>query len=133
MTVLVDSSAVLALLNRCDHWHRTAVEILQQLVNRGAVFIMTNFLLAEAHALILTRLGREIARQWLLTFDWNLIAVAPGDERHAIEIIRRYEDKDFSLTDATSFAVMQRHGIELAFTFDRHFKQYGLAAIGRPE
>ncbi|MCL6639367.1 MAG: PIN domain-containing protein [Firmicutes bacterium] len=133
MTVLVDSSALLALLNRRDHWHQTAVEILRQLVDQGAVFIMTNFLLAEAHALILARLGRDIARQWLLTFDWNLIAVAPGDEKYAIEIIKRYEDKDFSLTDATSFAVMQRHGIELAFTFDRHFKQYGLAVIGRPD
>jgi len=133
MTVLVDSSAVLALLNRRDQWHETADRILRQLVNQGAVFIMTNFLLAETHALILARLGREIARQWLLTFDWNLIAVTPGDEKYAIEIIKRYEDKDFSLTDATSFAVMQRHGIELAFTFDRHFKQYGLAAVGRPD
>jgi len=94
---------------------------------------MTNFLLAEAHALILARMGGEIARQWLLTFDWNLIVVSPGDEKCAIEIIKRYDDKDFSLTDATSFAVMQRHGIELAFTFDRHFKQYGLAVTGWPD
>lgn len=36
------------------------------------------------------------------------------------------------LTVAISFAVMQRHGIEAAFTFDRHFKQYGLAVVGRP-
>ncbi|MCL6636205.1 MAG: PIN domain-containing protein [Peptococcaceae bacterium] len=50
-----------------------------------------------------------------------------------MEIIRRYGDKDFSLTDATIFAVLRRHGIDLAFTFDRHFKQYGVATAGRPD
>ncbi|SHF68103.1 PIN domain-containing protein [Desulfofundulus australicus DSM 11792] len=46
------------------------------------------------------------------------------------EIIKKYRDKDFSFTDATSFAVMYRYGINLAFTFDRHFKQYGFETVG---
>jgi len=40
MTVLVDSSAVLALLNRRDRWHQAAAATLRQLVDRGAVFIL---------------------------------------------------------------------------------------------
>jgi predicted nucleic acid-binding protein len=37
----------------------------------------------------------------------------------------QYGDKDFSFTDAISFGVMERLGIHVAFTFDRHFRQYG--------
>jgi predicted nucleic acid-binding protein len=33
------------------------------------------------------------------------------------------------LTDATSFAVMERLGIEAAFAFDRDFRQYGLPVL----
>jgi len=131
--VLVDSSAALALLNRRDQWHLAAGAALKQLVDRQAVLIMTNFLLAETHALLLTRMGRAIAREWLLTFDWNLLSVNSADQELAIKIIGHYRDKDFSLTDATSFAVMQRYNIKTAFTFDRHFKQYGLTVIGRTD
>jgi predicted nucleic acid-binding protein len=42
-----------------------------------------------------------------------------------VEILLGQEDKDYSYVDATSFAVMERLGIETAFTFDRHFEQYG--------
>ena len=131
MIVLVDSSAVLALLNNQDKWHEEAVAVLKSLVAKGATFAMTNFLVAECHALLLARLDRNIARKWLITFDWNLVRITPGDESFAREIIKRYHDKDFSLTDATSFAVMRRYGINFAFTFDQHFKQYGIATMGR--
>jgi len=36
-----------------------------------------------------------------------------------------YDDKKFSYTDAASFVVMERFGIEAAFTFSGNFAQYG--------
>jgi predicted nucleic acid-binding protein len=55
--------------------------------------------------------------------------VAVADEHRAIDIIRQYDDKKFSYTDATSFSIMERLGIEHAFTFDHNFTQYGFRQL----
>jgi predicted nucleic acid-binding protein len=58
-----------------------------------------------------------------------VIRARAADEARAKEIIRQYRDKDFSYVDALSFAIMERSGISDAFTFDRHFAQFGLAVV----
>ena len=130
MNVLVDSSAVLALLNRRDRWHHAAVATIQSLADKRAALVMTNFLVAETHALLLAGLGPELAREWLLDFDWNLIRISALEERLAREIIAHYRDKDFSYTDATSFVVVRQYGLA-AFAYDRHFTQFGITVLGR--
>lgn len=130
--VFVDTSAYFALLDRHDQCHAEAVGILELLVRSRCRLITTSFVLAETHALILTRLNRAIAAAFLREMDGSpttVIWVAPGDVEQAREIIERYTDKDFSLTDAVSFAVMNRLKIQHAFTFDDHFAQYGLNIV----
>ena len=41
-------------------------------------------------------------------------------------------DKDWSLTDCTSFVVMQDRGITHALTADRHFEQAGFTLLLKP-
>lgn len=86
---------------------------------------VTNYIEVEAHALLLRRLGRALAREWLLTGGLPVIRVLPEEEAHAREIIMRHSDKDWSLCDAISFAVLDGRGIRRAFSLDRHFLQYG--------
>ena len=126
---LVDTSAVYALLDRDDANHRKAVTILRSLPRRGLTPVLSNFIVAESHALLLSRLGPQVARDWLLKQIWPIEPVTPIDERRAREIIQRYEDKTFSYTDATSFAIMERLGLKDAFAFDIHFRQYGLKLL----
>jgi len=127
--VLVDTSAVYTLIDRDDTYHRKAVTILRSLPSRGLTPLLTNFIVAECHALLLSRLGAETARGWLLKQSWPVEPVNLQDEEKAQEIIRRYTDKTFSYTDATSFAVMERLGVREAFAFDPHFQQYGLKLL----
>ncbi len=93
----------------------------------------TNVVVAELHALVLARRGREMAGQILMVIDrapaTTIVRVTEHDEREAHEIIRRYADKSFSLTDALSFAVMQRLRIPAAFTFDDDFRQFGVQIL----
>jgi predicted nucleic acid-binding protein len=51
------------------------------------------------------------------------------DEDGAWQILKSYADKDFSYTDATTFAIMKRLGLETVFAFDEHFDQYGRFSI----
>jgi predicted nucleic acid-binding protein len=91
---------------------------------------LTNFIVAECHALTLARLGAALARSWLLTNVWAVERVTLDDEVSAREIIRKYTDKTFSYIDATSFAVMERLRLRTALAFDPHFRQYGFRVIG---
>jgi predicted nucleic acid-binding protein len=128
--VLVDASAVYALLDRTDACHTAAKESLENLKRIRSEPLLTNFIVAECHSLSLARLGAAVARKWLLANVWAVERVTEEDESRAQEIIRKYTDKSFSYTDATSFAVMERLGLRTVLAFDAHFRQYGFRTIG---
>jgi uncharacterized protein len=128
----VDASAYFALLDYDDSNHTQARTISQRLIAEGWRLFTTSFVLAETHALLLNRLSQAIATRFLRDMEHSpttLVWVTPADVQRAKAIIYQYEDKDFSLTDATSFAVMERLRAPAAFTFDRHFAQYGFTVL----
>lgn len=100
--VLIDSGAYLALSDPAEAHHSMAQAIAARLdVQRWRPFT-TNFVVAETHALILSRRSRRAAlrvlRQIDASTDTAVVRVSAGDERRAREVIHRYTDKDFSLT-----------------------------------
>jgi predicted nucleic acid-binding protein len=129
-TLFVDTSAFFASSNRRDLNFLAARRVLARAERQRLRLLTTTFIVAEAHALFLSRLGRTAGVGFLqFVADSEIVLIRPheSDEQTAREIIYRYTDKDFSLTDAISFAVMERLGITTAFTFDRDFTQYGFA------
>jgi len=124
-SVLWDSSAILALLDADDQDHVRAVAVAREIASDARPSFVTNYIEAEAHALLLRKLGRMIARQWLLTGGLPVVRVLPAEEQRAREILARHADKDWTLCDAISFAVLDRRRVGRAFTFDRHFRQFG--------
>lgn len=129
---LVDTSAYFALTYSRERTHAQALAIASRLQAERWRLFTTNFILAETHALLLTRLNRVVAARVLREIDnspTTIVRVSAADEQRARQVIYQYQDKDFSLTDAASFAVMERLHIPHAFTFDRNFAQYGLAVL----
>lgn len=123
--VLWDSSAILALLDADDADHRTAAAIAFRLAAEERPAFVTNYIEAEAHALLLSKLGRLLAREWLLAGGLPVVEALPHEESKAKEILARHADKDWSLCDAISFAVAESRSVRTVFTFDHHFQQYG--------
>jgi predicted nucleic acid-binding protein len=123
--VLWDSSAILALLDADDADHAAAAAVARQVAAEKRPSFITNYIEAEAHALLLRKLGRAIAREWLLTGGLAVVRALPQEEQHAKALLARYADKDWTLCDAISFAVLDARRVRRAFTFDHHFRQYG--------
>jgi uncharacterized protein len=123
--VLWDSSAILALLDADDADHAGAVEVANALASERRPSFVTNYVEVEAHALLLRKLGRVIAREWLVAAALPVVRALPQDEERARALIARHTDKDWSLCAAISFAVMESRRVRTAFTFDHHFRQYG--------
>lgn len=127
--MLLDSSAVLAALDAADANHAAAIVAATTLARLRCRLFQATWLRAETHALLLSRLGAAPARRWLAAPSPSTLRPEPEDEARGERIVLRYRDKDFSLCDAVAFAVMERLRTRTAFTFDRHFKQYGFAVV----
>ncbi len=129
LRVFVDTSAFVALLRRDDAHHAGAERIQQRLKAERVRLVTTNFVVAETHALLLRHLGGAAAREFLNGVDGGHMAVLvraePADAVGARTTIYRQTDKDYSLCDAISFAVMTRLDLRQAWAFGRHFGQYG--------
>lgn len=128
--VFVDTSALYALLNRSERHHAQSLKILMHMKRKDAQPVISNFIVAETHALLLIRISPHAARTWLSRNIWKIERVTEEDEVQARQIIETHKDKSYSFTDATSFALMQRLRIKTAFAFDQHFSQFGLKVWG---
>lgn len=130
--VFIDTSAYFAFVNAGDAHHDESEAIFRRLARDRDELYTSNFVIAETHGLIINRIGRQLAAEFLHEVDASTAhreRVTLADERRAREILARFADKDFSLIDATSFAVMERLHINRAFSFDEHFAQFGLTIL----
>jgi predicted nucleic acid-binding protein len=132
-SVLWDSSAILALLDADDADHARAVDVARDIVAERRPSFITNYVEAETHALLLRKLGRAIAREWLLSGGLAVLPSLPTEEARAKALLASHTDKDWTYCDAVSFAVIEARNVSRAFTFDRHFRQFGrVQVLGLP-
>lgn len=130
--VFIDTGAYFAWIDPKDANHSAALAIMRGLIAHGFRLYTSNFVLAELHALLLTRINRQVAFDTLSAIDnsdTTIIRVTQADELRARQIIAQYDDKNFSLTDCTSFAIVDRLGISQTMSFDGNFGQYGLTVL----
>ena len=129
-----DTFYFLALVNPKDARHKAAVEFSRA---HGRSVVTTAWVLTELADGLSKRGTRGIFK---LVYDG--LAADPstqivGSSDHVWEQGRLlYEsrpDKDWSLTDCISFAVMEREKIREALTGDHHFEQAGFVALLKPQ
>jgi predicted nucleic acid-binding protein len=128
-TVFVDTGAWFALADNSDKYHESAVGIYPQLLSKYPQLTTTNLVIAETYILIRRTLGHPSAIKFLQSISASprIIKIYSDKvlEEIAEDILKTYQDQNFSYTDAVSFAVMQAYGLRQAFSFDKHFRIAG--------
>ncbi|MEK6724951.1 MAG: PIN domain-containing protein [Deltaproteobacteria bacterium] len=123
--IFVDTSAWYALFDKDDNNHAQANHFYE---NNIFPLVTTDYILDEALTLTKKRLGHtkaiEIGKPLWNQELADLIHLIEEDKATAWRIFQRYDDKGFSFTDCTTFAIMERLNIPTVFAFDVHFKQY---------
>jgi predicted nucleic acid-binding protein len=131
--IFVDTSAWYGLADPHEPAHGALARALGDRVRNGALVVTTNLVVAETHALLLRRGGRRAALRFLEEVGREPIVVETSgpelEERALLDWIIRFDDQEFTLTDAVSFAVMNERGIHEALTLDRHFAAAGLTVV----
>lgn len=125
MTVFVDTSALLALLDADDAEHADAVAAWSDLAAEGAALLSSNYVLVETSAVAQHRLGLDAVRA-LVREILPLVEIAFIDSdihEAAIATLLAAGRRQLSLVDCSSFELMRRRQVSRAFAFDRHFRE----------
>ena len=127
MRLFVDTSAWLALNDRNDQYHSKAAAKSAEIKRHRIELITSEYVLDESITLIRYRVSHQAA----VIFGNSLLNsnivrvedVSVEDRFKAWEMFKKFEDKELSFTDCTSFVLMKNLRLQKAFTFDEHFRQ----------
>lgn len=129
----VDTFAWIAIINKSDKYHDTFIRILEELLKKHTRLTTTNYVLIET----INALSGSSFRKSTVEFI-NRIEASPSVEivkiteeiyNNAWMLYQERMDKNWGITDCTSFEVMRTLNVKKAFTKDKHFEQAGFLVI----
>ena len=129
-TVFADTSFYVALANPRDSLHTAAFELS---VNFRGRTVTSEFVLIEVgnfFSSIATRqVFVELHRQLRTDDNTYIVECSPQLLQDAVKLFGRRNDKQWSLTDCSSFVVMNSLRLTSALTADHHFAQAGFDVL----
>jgi predicted nucleic acid-binding protein len=130
----VDSGAWIALALSRDALHVRAREYWDILQATQAQLLTSIPVVIETFTFLERKVNRDVALAWKASIHApgavRLLPCEQQDLDHAWTYFRRKDLHKLSAVDATSFAIMKRARIRLAFTFDHHFAAVGFRLVG---
>jgi predicted nucleic acid-binding protein len=131
MNVFIDSSALIAALDRNDERYAAASKTWDGLMSGPDIPVCHNYILVEASAVLLRRFGLEAVREFERKIVPVLKVVWVTQDLHQAAVAAQMAAgrRGLSLVDCTSFELMHRTGIHTAFAYDPHFEEFGYRTI----
>lgn len=128
--VFVDTGAWYSLVDADDPDHHRLVPVFR--AHRGQL-LTSNFVFDETLTLLRYKLGWHVAHQFGQQLRGGSLTgierVTLKDEAAAWSIFERYDDKRFSFTDCTSFALVHRLKVRTCLAIDSDFRTFGLHCL----
>ena len=130
MTVFMDTFSLIAWINTKDTAHQPVKDYL---VSYSGKIVTTEWVLLElADAFSLAKakpFAIEAIKRIRRLPMFLVVGFEPAIYQAGFDLYENRSDKDWSLTDCVSFAVMTERGLSEALTADRHFEQAGFRAV----
>ena len=130
--VLIDTGFWIALFDRRDVNHLSAKNSLKPLLKDYRLYL-SDFIVFETITYLNCSIKRhDLAMRFLTKVQEPALTTLVVDQTikaQALESFEKYSDKDLSITDCTSFVLMQEKGIQLYAGFDDHFQQMGFVSV----
>jgi predicted nucleic acid-binding protein len=127
--IFIDTGAFMARYIARDQHHSKASRAWKRLEKEKEGLATSSFVLDETLTLLARRTSYAFAAlRGEAIFASRVLAILrpdPADEVAALTLFKKLADQEVSFTDCVSFALMRRHRITRAFTFDRHFEAAG--------
>ena len=128
--VFADTVFFLALINPDDQWHERALTLAG---NPPGSLITTEFVLTEVGDGLSRAADRPHFARLLQSLSSQAdVEIVPASHvlfSQACDLHAQRADKDWSLTDCTSFVVMRARNLRESLTADHHFAQAGFVPL----
>ena len=132
MKVFIDAGGYIALFDSSDQFHEPTQVFLSRLGEEIRPHT-SNYVIDEVITFLSSRRGHWAALKFIdFIFSSQIIAIHYIDEdieHKSLSLFRRYSDKNFSFTDITTIALLEKLNINRLLSFDQEFKKLGYLLV----
>lgn len=130
-----DTGFWIALLHPRDRWHQAAIALDQQFQQQQRKIITSEMVLAEFlnffskfDPRVRIETGRMVQK---MQTHPNIVVIAQNSQQfiQALELYLARPDKAWSLTDCSSFLLMEKLNLTEVLAHDKHFQQAGFRTL----
>ncbi len=128
MKLFIDSGGFIAAFDQSDQYHKVARNYVEHLSGKEEL-ITSNYVIDEVLTWLRIRIDHRTALKFAeYVFGSRILHIVYIDkdmESQALKVFKKYSDKKFSFTDASSIALLEQLRVKYVLGFDREFKKLG--------
>ena len=125
----VDTSALIAFADRSDSYH----PLFRRLFSEPPPLMTTTLVVAEGHGWFLRRYDRTRALQFLAMIEamvpLRIASVGADEQKGAGVLLRRYSDRNLTMTDAVGLHLMEQRRVASCWSTDFHLALGGVQLV----
>jgi predicted nucleic acid-binding protein len=136
MTVFIDTSAWIAIVDKDQRYHDSAQEYFKHLLEKNAKIITNNIVIDEAITWLKENKGSEVASSFLSIIDESVITInlrvdwiSRRVRKLSLNQYLKSKDTMLQLSDNYKLETLRRKNADLVFTYNDSFRGFGFPVM----